>query len=62
MPIYDFKCKECSAVTESIVKMGTTESKCRICGCDSVKQFSANAVGFKVNGAGAYDSGKFKPK
>lgn len=61
MPFYNFECKYCKEVTERLVSMATTETKCE-CGRVSKKVFSGNRAAFVVNGNGAYDSGKFKAK
>lgn len=36
MPIYEFKCKDCSKVYDALVPMGTTNHKCS-CGQESEK-------------------------
>lgn len=40
MPMYTFKCTKCEHIEDYLVKMGTTETKCKKCGELATKQMS----------------------
>lgn len=61
MPLYNYKCIECSKTSEHLSKLGDTKKQCP-CGGDAIKVFSPNKAIFQVNGAGAYNSGQLKSK
>lgn len=52
--LYEFKCKDCGAITEDIVKMGTKEIECPACGAAAYKIMSV--VNFNVKGFNAKNS------
>jgi putative FmdB family regulatory protein len=54
MPIFDFKCKECSEQKERLVKSGTETVECPSCGGRMEKQLSAPNV--KFVGSGFYET------
>ena len=61
MPLYKFRCASCNTEQEHLSKLDETEKLCE-CGGVANKIFSANAGIFRVNGAGAYNSGQMKGK
>jgi putative FmdB family regulatory protein len=38
MPMYEFRCPECGAVTEALVPAGTASVSCRSCGHDGTER------------------------
>jgi putative FmdB family regulatory protein len=51
MPIYEFRCKKCNALTEVFQKLSDKPpSKCRKCGGRLEKQVSKTAIQFKGEG------------
>lgn len=54
MPIYEYKCKQCGKIVETLVLKPEDEpKKCPYCGGKLVKIFSGG-VGFVFKGAGFY--------
>ncbi|MCL1926215.1 MAG: hypothetical protein FWF95_03645 [Syntrophorhabdaceae bacterium] len=59
MPIYEYICKKCGAITERIHGMNETPRvKCEECGGASERKISSGAVIFKGSGFYATDYGK----
>ena len=51
MPIYEFRCKKCNALTEVFQKLSDKPpSRCRKCGGRLEKQVSKTAIQFKGEG------------
>ncbi|PYS61643.1 MAG: transcriptional regulator [Acidobacteria bacterium] len=51
MPIYEFRCKKCNALTEVFQKLSDKPpSRCRKCGGRLEKQISKTAIQFKGEG------------
>ena len=56
--VRDFKCTEGHVTKDKLVHSNVNFILCNICGNSAKRLISASS--FKVNGDGAYDSGKFK--
>ena len=57
MPIYEYRCQSCNAVSEAFVRNGKEPSKCPECGAESLtKLISRAGVIFKGSGFYVTDS------
>jgi putative FmdB family regulatory protein len=51
MPIFDFKCGSCGAITEDLVRSSVTTIPCVSCGKASTKQLAAPRVNWLAMGS-----------
>jgi putative FmdB family regulatory protein len=52
MPIYDYKCNKCGAISEHIVKNDKVKVACKGCGGKRVKRMVSAGTNFKLMGRG----------
>ncbi len=55
MPIYDFKCTKCEALSEKLVKLGTETIECPECGSEAKRTVQQGTPSnFILKGTGWY--------
>lgn len=52
MPIYEYKCEECGAVSEHLVKNDQVKVVCKECDSSDLKRMISTGTNFKLMGRG----------